>query len=258
MRSSSVDGAEDHELLWYATQEIPQLVALGSPRSVLLRVAVLPTLTCWSLDCQWWRVRFRHGEVRRGAHRLGLERDPVHDNDAISGRRTRRSASWGSRRSRERSRWRYACRCRSSTSDCSAGLPSDAQWEVMDETFHRYYPLEHRVGCGLYRRGGGAARGMAIGRAQASRSSASLTGHDRAAAAGARCSGRVRTSCGWTGGTGPFRGKQGEALGAGISPHWGGGRGSARTVVIGDAADDAVAAVRVGARSFPRHTGGSA
>ena len=44
-------------------------------------------------------------------------------------------------------------------------LPTDAEWEVMDETFHRYY-TEHRIGCGLTDGVPGAARRVASAGAQ--------------------------------------------------------------------------------------------
>ena len=54
-------------------------------------------------------------------------------------------------------------------------LPTDEEWEVMDETFHRYY-TEHRVGCGLTE----GCAGLLAGWASAGRSQSilSMYGHD--------------------------------------------------------------------------------
>ena len=130
-------------------------------------------------------------------------------------------------------------------------LPTDAEWEVMDETFHRYY-TEHRVACGLTE---GAAELLADWRsAGRSQSILSMYGHERAgpAGAGVRDRGALHTR---RRADRAVRGQQGGAHGAaprgaaaGVDP--------ARTVVIGDAADDAVAALHVGARAV-LYTGGS-
>ncbi|MFI5572411.1 HAD family hydrolase [Streptomyces sp. NPDC051740] len=129
-------------------------------------------------------------------------------------------------------------------------LPSAAEWELMDSTFHRHY-TEHHVRCGL-------AEGvleLLTGWASAGRSQSilSLYGHEDLVplvkgfgieAHFIRVDGR----------TGPSGGGKAEhmvrhlrAL-TGVDP--------ARTVVIGDAADDALAAQHVGARAV-LYTGGS-
>ncbi|WP_405882051.1 HAD hydrolase-like protein [Streptomyces sp. NBC_01384] len=129
-------------------------------------------------------------------------------------------------------------------------LPTDAEWQVMDETFHRYY-AEHRIACELT---DGAATLLADWRsAGRSQSLLSMYVHDELVPLVrgfgiephfVRVEGRV----------GPSGGSKAEhmvrhigAL-AGVDPE--------RTVVIGDAADDAVAALHVGARAV-LYTGGS-
>lgn len=129
-------------------------------------------------------------------------------------------------------------------------LPTDAEWEVMDVTFHRYY-AEHRVVCGLTE---GAADLLAGWRtAGRSQSILSMYGHDELVPL-VREFGIEPHFIRVDGRTGPSGGSKAEHmvrhLGAltGVDP--------ARTVVIGDAADDAVAALHVGARAV-LYTGGS-
>jgi phosphoglycolate phosphatase-like HAD superfamily hydrolase len=129
-------------------------------------------------------------------------------------------------------------------------LPTDAEWEVMDETFHRYY-AEHRVVCGLTE---GAADLLAGWRtAGRSQSILSMYVHDELVPL-VREFGIEPHFIRVDGRTGPSGGSKAEHmvrhLGAlaGVDP--------ARTVVIGDAADDAVAALHVGARAV-LYTGGS-
>lgn len=129
-------------------------------------------------------------------------------------------------------------------------LPTDAEWLVMDETFHRYY-AEHRTACGLTE---GAAMLLAGWRsAGRSQSLLSMYGHAELVPLVRefgiephflRVEGRI----------GPSGGSKAEhmvrhigAL-AGVDPR--------HTVVIGDAADDAVAALHVGAQAV-LYTGGS-
>ena len=129
-------------------------------------------------------------------------------------------------------------------------LPTDAEWEVMDVTFHRYY-AEHRVVCGLTE---GAAELLAGWRtAGRSQSILSMYGHDELVPL-VREFGIEPHFIRVDGRTGPSGGSKAEhmvrhlgALAA-VDP--------ARTVVIGDAADDAVAALHVGARAV-LYTGGS-
>lgn len=98
-------------------------------------------------------------------------------------------------------------------------LPTDAEWEVMDETFHRYY-TEHRVGCGLTE---GAVELLAGWRSAGhSQSILSMYVHDELLPL-VRGSGSRRTSCGWTGGPGRPGGAR-RSTWSGISPHWWGSR----------------------------------
>ncbi|MGP4084644.1 HAD family hydrolase [Streptomyces sp. KR55] len=129
-------------------------------------------------------------------------------------------------------------------------LPTDAEWEVMDATFHRYY-AEHRVRCGLTE---GAiellAEWQSAGRSQ---SILSMYVHDELVPL-VRGFGIETHFIRVDGRTGPSGGSKAEhmvrhlAALAGVEP--------GRTVVIGDAADDAVAARHVGARAV-LYTGGS-
>ncbi|MER7490648.1 HAD hydrolase-like protein [Streptomyces sp. NPDC126497] len=129
-------------------------------------------------------------------------------------------------------------------------LPSAAEWELMDATFHRHY-TEHHVRCGL-------AEGVvelltawvSAGRSQ---SILSLYGHEELVPL-VRGFGIEAHFVRVDGRTGPSGGGKAEHmvrhLGTltGVDP--------ARTVVIGDAADDALAALHVGARAV-LYTGGS-
>lgn len=132
-------------------------------------------------------------------------------------------------------------------------LPTDAEWRLMDDTFHRYY-TEHRVGCGL---ADGAAELLTGWRSAGhSQSILSLYGHEELVPL-VRGLGIEGYFLRIDGRTGPSGGGKAEhmvrhlgALGdlAGVDP--------ARTIVIGDAADDALAARHVGA-SAVLYTGGS-
>ncbi|MCX4908249.1 HAD family hydrolase [Streptomyces sp. NBC_00878] len=129
-------------------------------------------------------------------------------------------------------------------------LPTDEEWEVMDETFQRYY-TEHRVACELTDGVPGLlAEWVSAGRSQ---SLLSMYGHEELVPL-VRGFGIEPHFLRVDGRTGPSGGSKAEhmvrhigAL-AGVEP--------ARTVVIGDAADDAVAALHVGARAV-LYTGGS-
>ncbi|MFF4211192.1 HAD family hydrolase [Streptomyces sp. NPDC001796] len=129
-------------------------------------------------------------------------------------------------------------------------LPTDTEWQLMDEVFHRYY-AEHRVRCGLTE---GAVE-LLTGWRSAGRSQSllSMYGHEELVPM-VRALGIETHFVRVQGRTGPSGGSKAEhmvrhirAL-AGVDP--------ARTVVIGDAADDAVAARHVGARAV-LYTGGS-
>lgn len=129
-------------------------------------------------------------------------------------------------------------------------LPTDAEWVVMDEIFHRYY-TEHRVGCGLADGMPGLLAEWAS--AGGSQSLLSMYGHDELVPL-VRDFGIEPHFIRVDGRTGPSGGSKAEHMvrhvGAltGVEP--------ARTVVIGDAADDAIAARHVGARAV-LYTGGS-
>ncbi|MFF8036126.1 MULTISPECIES: HAD family hydrolase [unclassified Streptomyces] len=129
-------------------------------------------------------------------------------------------------------------------------LPSRAEWELMDTTFHRHY-AEHRVRCGLAEGVVDLLAGwVSAGRSQ---SILSLYGHEDLVPL-VRGFGIEAHFIRVDGRTGPSGGGKAEHmvrhLGAltGVDP--------ARTVVIGDAADDALAARHVGARAV-LYTGGS-
>ncbi|MCX0244153.1 HAD family hydrolase [Streptomyces sp. NPDC008163] len=129
-------------------------------------------------------------------------------------------------------------------------LPTDAEWERMDGVFHRHY-TEQRDACGLT---AGAAELLARWQ---------LTGHSQSIMSMYRHEELVPVVRGFgierhfvrvDGRTGPSGGSKSEymrrhlAAMDGISPQ--------RTVVIGDAVDDAVAAAHAGAKAV-LYTGGS-
>ncbi|MEU6506467.1 MULTISPECIES: HAD family hydrolase [unclassified Streptomyces] len=130
-------------------------------------------------------------------------------------------------------------------------LPTEAEWELMDGVFHRHY-AEQRERCGLTE---GAAELLAGWRtAGHSQSLLSMYGHEELVPL-VRGFGIEAHFLRVDGRTGPSGGSKAEhmvrhleALGEGVV--------AARTVVIGDAADDAVAAREVGARAV-LYTGGS-
>ncbi|WEO97074.1 HAD hydrolase-like protein [Streptomyces sp. FXJ1.172] len=129
-------------------------------------------------------------------------------------------------------------------------LPTEAEWELMDVVFHRHY-AEHRGRCGLTE---GAAE-LLVGWRTAghSQSLLSMYGHEELVPL-VRGFGIEAHFLRVDGRTGPSGGSKAEhmvrhlAALVDVEP--------ARTVVIGDAADDAVAARRAGARAV-LYTGGS-
>ncbi|MEV7870485.1 HAD hydrolase-like protein [Streptomyces sp. NPDC088124] len=139
-------------------------------------------------------------------------------------------------------------------------LPSDAEWVVMDETFHRHY-TERRDGCGLTRGVEELLAGWAL--AGGSQSLLSMYGHEHLVPT-VRGFGIERHFLRVDGRRGPSGGSKAlhlerhlTALAESDVAGVGAGRISAdRTVVIGDAVDDAVAAAHVGARAV-LYTGGS-
>ncbi|SDP44365.1 Phosphoglycolate phosphatase, HAD superfamily [Streptomyces sp. cf386] len=174
-----------------------------------------------------------------------------HDNDAIIGATNAAFAELGLEPiTMERYRALYCVPVPKFYERLLGRLPNEAEWEVMDETFHRYY-TEHRVRCGLTE---GAAELLVQWRsAGRSQSILSMYGHDELVPL-VRGFGIEEHFIRVDGRTGPSGGSKAEhmvrhieAL-ASVDP--------TRTVVIGDAADDAVAALHVGARAV-LYTGGS-
>ncbi|MET9506398.1 HAD hydrolase-like protein [Streptomyces sp. NPDC006622] len=129
-------------------------------------------------------------------------------------------------------------------------LPTDAEWQVMDEVFHRYY-AEHRVRCGLT---AGAAELLAGWRsAGRSQSLLSMYVHDELVPL-VQGFGIEPYFLRVDGRTGPSGGSKAEHMVRHLRTL--SEIDVERTVVIGDAADDAVAALHVGARAV-LYTGGS-
>ncbi|MQS36279.1 HAD family hydrolase [Streptomyces katsurahamanus] len=130
-------------------------------------------------------------------------------------------------------------------------MPTDLEWEVMDQIFHRHY-RERRAGCGLT---AGAEELLGQwGRAGRSQSLLSMYMHHELVPV-VRGYGIESHFIRVDGRTGPSGGSKAlhmerhlEALAGTASPE--------RTVVIGDAVDDALAAEHVGARAV-LYTGGS-
>lgn len=132
-------------------------------------------------------------------------------------------------------------------------LPTEAEWERMDVIFHRYY-AEQRVACGLT--AGVEELLHQWQRAGRSQSLLSMYGHEQLVPV-VRGYGIEPRFVRVEGRTGPSGGSKAlhmerhfEALAGvdGIAPE--------NSVIIGDAVDDAVAAVHVGARAV-LYTGGS-
>lgn len=129
-------------------------------------------------------------------------------------------------------------------------LPTDAEWEIMDEVFHRYY-AEHRVWCELTE---GAAELLAGWRsAGRSQSLLSMYVHEELVPL-VRGFGIEPHFTRVDGRTGPSGGSKAEHMVRHLQAL--AVVDAERTVVIGDAADDAVAALHVGARAV-LYTGGS-
>ncbi|MTE19270.1 HAD hydrolase-like protein [Streptomyces sp. TRM43335] len=132
-------------------------------------------------------------------------------------------------------------------------LPTDEEWAGMDEVFHRHY-FARLEGIGLAE---GAAELLAARRAAGlTQSLCSLAPHDQLVPLVrrhgieehfVRVDGNLGGSSGASTGKARQMAKHVAALG-GFDPH--------RTVVVGDAVDDAVAAAHVGARAV-LYTGGS-
>ncbi|GAA2723745.1 MULTISPECIES: HAD hydrolase-like protein [Streptomyces] len=129
-------------------------------------------------------------------------------------------------------------------------LPSQAEWDHMDSVFHRHY-VDHHIRCGL----ADGAEALLAGWQEAGRTQSimSMYQHDDLVPL-VRGFGIERRFVRVEGRTGPSGGSKAEHMVrhlAGLD-----GVGAGRTVVIGDAVDDAVAAARVGARAV-LYTGGS-
>jgi phosphoglycolate phosphatase-like HAD superfamily hydrolase len=129
-------------------------------------------------------------------------------------------------------------------------LPTDEEWDAMDAVFHRYY-AEHRVACGLT---DGVPTLLADWRSEGhSQSILSMYVHEELVPL-VRGFGIEPHFMRVDGRRGPSGGSKAEHMVrhlrrlVGVEPE--------RTVVIGDAADDAVAARHVGARAV-LYTGGS-
>ncbi|MFE0515028.1 HAD family hydrolase [Streptomyces sp. NPDC058964] len=174
-----------------------------------------------------------------------------HDNDAIIGATNAAFAELGLEPiTLERYRALYCVPVPKFYERLLGRLPTDAEWEIMDDIFHRYY-AEHRVRCGLTE---GAAELLVRWRSAGhSQSLLSMYVHDELVPL-VRGFGIEAHFVRVDGRTGPSGGSKAghmvrhlEAL-TGVEP--------GRTVVIGDAADDAVAARHVGARAV-LYTGGS-
>ncbi|MFF0202110.1 HAD family hydrolase [Streptomyces sp. NPDC005017] len=129
-------------------------------------------------------------------------------------------------------------------------LPTDAEWLVMDDTFHRYY-TQHRIRCGLTE--GVTELLTHWGAAGRSQSILSMYGHEELVPL-VRGFGIEAHFLRVDGRTGPSGGSKAEHM----VRHLRSLRrvDAGRTVVIGDAADDAVAALHVGAHAV-LYTGGS-
>jgi phosphoglycolate phosphatase-like HAD superfamily hydrolase len=177
-----------------------------------------------------------------------------HDNDAIIGATNAAFAELGLEPiTLERYRALYCVPVPKFYERLLGRLPTDAEWELMDAVFHRHY-LQHRIRCGLT---DGAAELLAGWRsAGRSQSLLSMYGHEELVPL-VREFGIEPHFVRVDGRTGPSGGSKAEHMVRHLAALAGAeGVDPARTVVIGDAADDAVAALHVGARAV-LYTGGS-
>ncbi|MGW4348715.1 HAD family hydrolase [Streptomyces sp. NPDC004690] len=175
-----------------------------------------------------------------------------HDNDAVIGATNAAFAEIGlAPITLERYRTLYCVPIPKFYERLMGRLPTDAEWELMDEAFHRHY-TEHRTRCTLAE----GAVDLLTGWTSAghSQSILSMYGHEDLVPL-VRGFGIETHFIRVDGRTGPSGGSKAEhmvrhlgALTERVSP--------ARTVVIGDAADDAVAARHAGALAV-LYTGGS-
>ncbi|MFB7243405.1 HAD family hydrolase [Streptomyces populi] len=174
-----------------------------------------------------------------------------HDNDAIIGATNAAFAELGLEPiTLERYRAMYCVPVPKFYERLMGRLPSDTEWQLMDETFHRYY-AEHRRACGLTVGVPALLAGWAAG--GRSQSILSMYVHEELVPL-VRGFGIEPHFLRVDGRTGPSGGSKAEhmvrhlAALAGVEP--------ARVVVIGDALDDATAARHVGAGAV-LYTGGS-
>ncbi|WP_189311844.1 HAD family hydrolase [Streptomyces brasiliensis] len=174
-----------------------------------------------------------------------------HDNDAIIGATNAASAELGLEPiTLEQYRALYCVPVPKFYERLMGRLPTQAEWELMDQVFHRYY-TEHRLGCGLT---DGAADLLAGWRSTGhSQSLLSMYGHEDLVPL-VRGFGIEAHFIRVEGRTGPSGGSKAEHMVRHLEALIGVKPG--RTVVIGDAADDAVAARYVGAQAV-LYTGGS-
>ncbi|MGP2442734.1 HAD family hydrolase [Streptomyces sp. JW3] len=190
--------------------------------------------------------------MRTGAHIVWDWNGTLfHDNDAIIGATNAAFAELGlAPITLERYRTLYCVPVPKFYERLMGRLPTDAEWQVMDEAFQRHY-TEHRVRCGL---ADGAAELLAGWRSAGhSQSILSLYGHEELIPM-VRGLGIETHFIRVDGRTGPSGGSKAEYMVRHLASL--GGVESARTVVIGDAVDDATAARHAGARAV-LYTGGS-
>ncbi|MER7836662.1 HAD family hydrolase [Streptomyces sp. NPDC096040] len=174
-----------------------------------------------------------------------------HDNDAIIGATNAASAELGlAPITLEQYRALYCVPVPKFYERLMGRLPTDAEWVAMDEIFHRYY-AEHRGVCGLT---DGAVELLAGWRsAGRSQSLLSMYVHDELVPL-VRGFGIEPHFIRVEGRVGPSGGSKAEHMVRHLRSL--GDVRPGRTVVIGDAADDAVAAQAVGAKAV-LYTGGS-
>ncbi|MFD8740538.1 HAD family hydrolase [Streptomyces sp. NPDC059618] len=174
-----------------------------------------------------------------------------HDNDAIIGATNAAFAELGLEPiTLERYRAMYCVPVPRFYERLMGRLPTQAEWQVMDDTFHRYY-AEHRTACGLT----AGVPALLAGWEAEGRSQSLLSMYVHAELVPlVRGFGIEPHFLRVDGRTGPSGGSKAEHM----VRHLGalGGVEPARVVVIGDAVDDATAARHVGAGAV-LYTGGS-